>query len=138
MAMETDLQAWLLAQAGVATAIGDRLYRLIADQDAARPYAVMSTLNVEPQRTLGGPTGETVAKLQVTCWADEIADAESARDAIVAAVRSLERDIIRRRVSVTIGSTRIRDVTDDADQELYEDEIRQPRRLVEITVRYEE
>ena len=138
MAMETDLQAWLLAQAGVATAIGDRLYRLIADQDAARPYAVMSTLNVEPQRTLGGPTGETVAKLQVTCWGDEIADAESARDAIVAAVRSLERDIIRRRVPMTIGSTRVRDVTDDADQELYEDEIRQPRRLVEITVRYEE
>lgn len=136
MSMESDLQAWLLADAGVASALGDRLYRLIADQDAARPYAVMATLTVEPQRTLGGPNGEAIARLQITCWADGIADAEMARDAVRAALRTLETHVLRG--PRTIGSTRIRSVSDDTDQELYEDEIRQPRRLVDFTVRYEE
>lgn len=143
MSMESDLQAWLLADAGVAAAIGDRLYRLVAAQGAVRPYAVMATLAAAPQRTLAGPTGEAVARLQLTCWGSEetaagLADAEAARDALRTALRALEADILSYRRPRTIGTTRIRDVSDESDQELYDDEIRQPRRMIEFTVRYEE
>ena len=66
------------------------------------------------------------------------ADAEGARDAVRAALRALERGIVAARIPAVVGATRIRDVTDDSDQELYEDEVRQPRRLLEVTIRYEE
>lgn len=136
MAMETDLQAWLLAQSDVAAAIGARLYRLVADQDATTPYVTMATLNTSAERSLNGPTGEAVARLQLTCWGKTIAEAETARDALRAALRALEAYVLRS--PKIIGTTRIRDVSDESDQEIYEDEIRQPRRLVEFTVRYEE
>lgn len=138
MSLETDLAAYLRADSGVAAVLGTRIYRLVADQDAAFPYAVLASLTVEPQRTLRGPTGEAVAKLQIACWADTVADAEGARDAVRAALRALERGIVAARIPAVVGATRIRDVTDDSDQELYEDEVRQPRRLLEVTIRYEE
>lgn len=140
MSMESDLVAWLLADAGVAAAIADRLYRLVAAQGAARPYAVLTGTSA-PQRTLAGPTGEAVARLQLTCWGSDetvagVADAEAARDALRAALRALEAYVLR--MPKVIGTTRIRDVSDESDQELYDDEIRQPRRMIEFTVRYEE
>lgn len=137
MSMESDLRAYLLADAGVAAAVGaEGVYRMVAAQDAAKPYAVMVTLTVSPERVLNGRTGEAVARLQITCWGDTDTQADSARDAVKAALRTLEAAALRH--PATIGSTRIRDVSDESDQELYEDDIRQPRRLLEFTVRYEE
>lgn len=136
MSMESDLQAWLLAQAGVTAAIGARLFRQVADQDAATPYAVLATIATAPQRTLSGPNGESVARLQVTCWGGTMAEAETARDAIRDALRALEAYVLRS--PKLVGSTVIREVSDENDQELYDDDIRQPRRLIEFTVRYEE
>ena len=138
MSLETDLVAYLLADSGVASALGTKVFRQVADQDAGFPYATLASLSVEPQRTLAGPNGEAIARLQITCWADTLAGAETARDAVRAALRALERQIATAHSPALLGSTRIRDVTDDSDQEAYEDEVRQPRRLLEITIRYEE
>lgn len=138
MSMESDLQAYLLADAGVAAAVGARVFRQVADQDAAFPYATIASLSVEPQRSLQGPNGEAIARLQITCWGDTLAVAEAARDAVRTCVRTLERQIVTTRMPALVGSTRVRDVTDESDQEAYEDEVRQPRRLLEITIRYEE
>lgn len=138
MSLENDLQAWLLAQTGVSAVIGTRLFRLVADQDVEKPFAVLLTQTTEPQRNLIGPDGEAIARMQIACWGDTADQADDTRAAIRIALRSLEHSIVAARMPMTIGSTRIRDVSDTSDQELYDEDVRERRRLLEFTVRFEE
>jgi hypothetical protein len=80
------LYAHLLADSGVQTAVGDRIYQGRVPAGATKPLILIQPpISRIPQRDLGGVAYKRT-RIQVTAMAETQKDAEKAADAVIAAV----------------------------------------------------
>ena len=80
------LYAHLLADSGVKTAVGDRIYQGRAPARADKPLILIQPpISRIPQRDLGGVAYKRT-RIQVTAMAETQKDAEKAANAVIAAV----------------------------------------------------
>ena len=80
------LYAHLLADSGVQTAVGDRIYQGRVPAGATKPLILIQPpISRVPQRDLGGVAYKTT-RIQVTAMAKTQKDAETVADAVIAAV----------------------------------------------------
>lgn len=83
--MEEAFLAYLLADAGVAAAVGDRISWTWREQGSPLPAVTLTKVDGERQAVLEGYSGFVDAHVQADCWGDYQADAKAAARAIVAA-----------------------------------------------------
>jgi len=80
------LYAHLLADSGVQTAVGDRIYQGRVPAGATKPLILIQPpISRIPQRDLGGVAYKRT-RIQVTAMAETQKDAEKAANAVIAAV----------------------------------------------------
>ena len=80
------LYAHLLADSGVQTAVGDRIYQGRVPAGATKPLILIQPpISRVPQRDLGGVAYKRT-RIQVTAMAETQKDAEKAANAVIAAV----------------------------------------------------
>jgi len=109
----TDLRTELLADAGIVSAIGQRLYMMQAPQRSPRPYAVYNVIAHVPTLSHDGDYSQARIPIQVDVYADSEAAAISAADAIKAKLIGL---------TATRGSTSIQVGVLDAERSEFEPE----------------
>lgn len=69
MSFEADLRAHLLADATVAGLVGERIYPIVAPQNAPSVRITYSIIFGEPQNSLDGHSGGlTRYTVQLSCW----------------------------------------------------------------------
>jgi hypothetical protein len=81
VAIGTDLRTLLAAQSlGLASA--SAIYTDKTDQNEPMPYLVLTQLNEDPMKTLGGTTGMRNAEFDIDCVASSRVTADSVADAV--------------------------------------------------------
>ena len=84
--LQSALVARLIADAGVAALVGDRLYWSKVPQGTAMPYVRMQTVSDPRPQNLQGYDGARTVRVQVDVFARSHGNARAASEAIVAAV----------------------------------------------------
>ena len=102
MSLATDLVAYILADAGIAAEIGDKIYPRRAPKSASGKYAVYNRVSaINGHELIGKALDCTGAIYQFDFWADEPGDVEAVAEAFRAAFDGLRG---------LVGSTEIRRV----------------------------
>lgn len=78
------LRSLLLAEATITDLVGQRVYVNQADQSAASPYIVISTIDTNPMLALDGTYGMRSAEIDIDCWAAGYIDAKTVAKAVLA------------------------------------------------------
>lgn len=86
MSAETDLYATLSASSALATIVGSRIYPDAIPEDQAPPAVVYQRANTAPVVTINGVALAEEVRFSITAWAKTRATADSAADAIAAAL----------------------------------------------------
>lgn len=85
--MEEALVALLLADAGVAAALGTRIWWARAPQgQPARPYCVLRAISDPHDYHMGGPSGLFRSRIQTDVYGETYAQAKTASRALSAAI----------------------------------------------------
>lgn len=87
--MEEALVAQLLANAGVAALVANRITWDLRDENGALPAIVLQLVDAPPDYTLKRRTGFIAALIQADCWAGNGKAAKDVADALVAALDGL-------------------------------------------------
>jgi len=61
----------------VSALIADRVYPNLAPPDAGRPYIVYQVIGGEFEHTMEGPAADSSPRVQISCIADSVEDAEA-------------------------------------------------------------
>jgi len=93
MSLETGLYAFLAAEAGVKALVAARIYPDAAPAGAAKPYIVYQRITTERDRTMDGPNGLAMPRMQVTCWAATYIGAKVLADAVADAIDGFSGDM---------------------------------------------
>lgn len=83
---ETGLYSKLTGTAGVTALISARVYAITMPQNATLPAAVYYRVGTPRYRDLDGPDAIETPLFQITCWADDPAEAKAVADAIRTAI----------------------------------------------------
>jgi len=86
MSAETDLFSALSASSALATIVGTRIYPDAIPEDKAPPAVVYQRANTSPVTTINGITLAEEVRFSITAWSKTRAQADSAADAIAAAL----------------------------------------------------
>ncbi len=89
MAIEAALFDVLKDDAGVGTVCGDRIYPLLAPDNAVKPYIVYEVIGTEPQRITAGAGTLKRTRMHLDCYdegASGYGDAKSLADAVRTAI----------------------------------------------------
>jgi hypothetical protein len=84
--MKAELRAFLLANAGLASATGRRVDWYLLPQGAARPAIALHEVSAPRDYTMRGRVGLTPFLVQMDIWADTRDSAETVRAALIAAL----------------------------------------------------
>lgn len=84
-----DLRDYLLANAGVAAAVGDRMYAWAIKQGSTLPAVHYHVISRTHAQHLGGITTAGTMRMQLDVYASTRLAADTAAEAIVAALRTL-------------------------------------------------
>lgn len=91
--MEADLHSYLLANSGVASEIGTRLYPEILPQNPTLPAIVYTSISEQEEELMDATSAGFMGRLvQFTAWARTAIDAEQAIQSIKDALRTLAVD----------------------------------------------
>ena len=117
----------LTAFAGLAALIGTRAYPSIMPQGAALPALTFNRIGADAVTAGGNPIALTRARVEVSAWAESY----DTMRAVAAQVRlALER------TRATVAGVELHDVYLENELELYEDETRRHRALMDFFVWY--
>lgn len=130
MAIDQDLATWLAAQTAVAALVGTRIYAEIAPTGPTFPYVVVQRITTERLRSLSGPSGRAAATFQVDCWAKTAIDRDGLADTV--------RRALDGQHGIRMGTTRVGAVTVPSDQSFYDEQSREFRRSLDVTIAHEE
>lgn len=137
MSLESDLETWLRAQAGLAALVGARVHRNVAPAET-KPYVAFNRSDTKPERTLAGDVGQAVVQIDFDCWAATAAGADEVAAALRAALAAINATVRATRRAVTIGSTRVHSTGRGAEQDGYGADLREFQRIVSILFRIDE
>jgi hypothetical protein len=82
MSVDSDLRAFILADAAVAALIGTRLYPAIMPQDPVLPATTYQWISAIRYPNMDDAGGLSTARVQVDCWSDSKAEALEVFEAI--------------------------------------------------------
>lgn len=85
MSLEADLRAFLLADAGVAALVGDRISPAPGPQDQAYPFVTFTLISDQGVQSLSGPSGLDYPVYQIDAWSDSTERGGSQAEAIAVA-----------------------------------------------------
>ncbi len=86
MNIEEALYSHLTNDAGVSALVGNRVYPLMAPQDAALPHLVYQRISSPRLRSHGGPSGLAHPRFQITATAGSYSAARSLANAVRASL----------------------------------------------------
>jgi hypothetical protein len=84
--MEEALTNHLLAQAGLAALVGNRITWTRRPQGSALSAIVLHVISRTPAYTMDGPTNATPQRIQTDCWAKSYAEAKAVARQVTAAL----------------------------------------------------
>lgn len=137
MSLESDLETWLRAQAGIAAVVGARVYRNIAS-DETKPYIVLNRSDTRPERTLAGEIGQAVVQIDFDCWAETAAGADDVAAALRAVFDQVNANVRRFRRPESIGTAVIHSAARGSEQDSYGSSLREFQRIVSYMIRTDE
>lgn len=88
MSAETALRALLIASTPVTSLVGQRIASDRIEQGATRPFIVYTRTASNPLTGIDGIVYQTLASIDLQCWADTRQEAEAVADAVTAAIRA--------------------------------------------------
>lgn len=71
MNIEEQLNYYLAGNTSIAALVADRIYPLVAPQEAALPYLVYQRISTVRERSHSGPSGLAHPRFQITAAAEE-------------------------------------------------------------------
>lgn len=86
MSAETDIYAALTASSALASIVGTKIYPDAIPEDKSPPAVVYQRANTAPVTTINGITLAEEVRFSITAWSKTRAQADSAADAIAAAL----------------------------------------------------
>lgn len=137
MSLESDLETWLRAQAGIAALVGARVHRNVA-ADETKPYIVFNRSDTKPERTLAGDVGQAVVQIDFDCWAETASGADAVAAALRAVFAQVNADVRRFRRPVSIGTAAIHSAARGSEQDSYGGALREFQRIVSYMLRTDE
>ena len=81
MSIEAEMVKFLKADATVKGLVADRLYPVLAPEDAEAPYIVYRRMGTPREETMRGP-GTPDPRFRLTCWAGDYEQAIDLADAV--------------------------------------------------------
>ena len=125
MAVEEALAAFLLADAGVAAKVSDRIRFGLAAEDDAAPLIVIQKASAAPDSHNGGP-GLNRDLFQIDCYGDTYSDARLTGRAVAAALNGL---------SGTMDSVRVLYASLENDRDDFDQDARQHRVSMDFRIK---
>lgn len=138
MSLESDLKDWLRADAAVSAVVDQRIFRGVAPKGTLRPFMCFYRNSGQSDRTLSGLTGLATARITFDCWAADPEGAEDIAEIVRATIESIAAYVLTYRQPYLLGSTRVRDVVFEGDEENYDETARDFRRMADFTFTFEE
>lgn len=80
--LRAALYATLLADPGVATVVGARVFPLYRPQSGAMPALTVKVASLPRVLDLDGQSGMGMARVEIGCWANLLSDARAAAEAV--------------------------------------------------------
>lgn len=126
------LYAHLLADSGVQTAVGDRIYQGRVPAGATKPLILIQPpISRIPRRDLGGVAYKQT-RLQVTVMADTQKQAEAAAKAVIDAVEGFSGNMGTEKMFVKVILATV-----DNDRQIAQDEINEIYHHIDVMMLYE-
>jgi len=86
MLIEQALMTYLLAQTGITDLVGDRIHFVIAPQDVAKPYLVVTKVDSPEVSSHDGPSGLSHPRFQFSSFATTYSSAKTISAALKTAL----------------------------------------------------
>lgn len=80
--LRADVHAVLSGSTGLVALVGDRIFRTDIPQNPVKPYVAYRKVGAPREEVLTGPTGEEEARVEVACFGDNAAEAESVSEQV--------------------------------------------------------
>ena len=82
MTIETDLYDLLRNNAGVSAIVGTKIYPHLAEEGTAAPFITYVMVVGTPFNIISGTTALEKKRIQVNCWSDSYAGAQTLAEAV--------------------------------------------------------
>ena len=86
--IETDLYDTLKSDAGVSALIGAKIWPHIADEGTAAPFLTYQMVVGTPYNIISRTTALEKKRIQINCWSDSYAGAQTLAEAVKTALNS--------------------------------------------------
>ena len=129
MSLESDLKARLVADATVNALIAGRCYPAVLPQSPSYPALTFFRVSATRLYNLKGTASRVTARFQIDCWAATHITARALADAVRVSLHA---------VVGTMGSTAIGYVRLDNELDVYEDEVKEYRVILDVLIDYVE
>lgn len=80
--MKQELYDYLVAHAGVGTAVGDRIWQDVAKPKETKPFIVFTRVSENHGSSMNGPDIITFERFQIDCYATSAAGRETVSEAV--------------------------------------------------------
>lgn len=80
--IEEALYTYLIAHAGLSALVGDRVYPLVAPQDATYPLVVYQRISGIRIHSHSGPSGLASPRFQFSAWGESFSDAKNVAEQV--------------------------------------------------------
>lgn len=117
MSIEQGLYDYLRSLSGVQSLVADRIYPVLAPQDAVFPRVVYSLITGDRERNLSGVFGYWISRYQIDCYALTYKESKDLSAAILGTEAAPELDGL---TNTTWGSNRVKYVRCEGIQDLHE------------------
>lgn len=121
------LRALLVADMSVQQIVGTRVYAGRVEQGAELPNVVLQVVSSRGSDTLDGVTTPEIQRVQVTCRANSLADADNLGAAVDSAINNYQG---------VISGVEVQGVLRVSDNTVYDDESAVVRRIIDYRVAY--
>lgn len=132
MTIEEAIVARVLAFAGTAALVGDRVFPGFIPAGAAHPAIAYQRIGGPPNYVMLGETGAAEARIQITCWGVKYADAAAVAEQVRLALSGFRGQL----GTVMVDSLFLEGPTDTTDQQPGSDQSKKYGRRLELRVRF--
>jgi hypothetical protein len=99
------LRAVLLTDSAVVGLVAQRIYAVVAPPEAARPFIVMTRIDLRPENTFTGTSASEVL-VQIDCYSDKYSFAADLQEAVKNALKNQRNSLKLNLTSIELASVR--------------------------------
>jgi hypothetical protein len=112
--VKQELYDYLIAHAGIGTAVGDRIWQDVAKPGETKPFIVFTRVSENHDHTMAGPSSMAFQRIQIDCYATTAAARETVSEAVRNALDGY---------SGTLGTVNVREIWLDSQRDSYDEPI---------------